>query len=137
MPSQSPAVPTWATTTVPSDYVARVVVRVPEDARLEFGGVTVEQPGRIRKFTTPPLTPGQKYSYDIRAVWREAGHPVVKERTIIVYAGEKADVDFLSPEFDEAPRELRTQPLPAPNVPPVTPLPNVGPLKPTLPPASR
>jgi uncharacterized protein (TIGR03000 family) len=135
IPRQSPAMSTRSTTMVPSDYVARVVVRVPEDARLEFGGVTVEQPGRIRKFTTPALTPGQKYSYDIRAVWTEGNRPVVKERTIIVYAGEKADIDFLSPEFDEAPRELRTQPLPAPNVAPVTPVPNVGPLKPTVPPA--
>jgi uncharacterized protein (TIGR03000 family) len=121
----------------PADYVARVVVRVPEDARLEFGGVTVEQPGRIRKFTTPVLTSGQKYTYDIRAVWTEEGRPVAKERKIVVYAGEKADVDFLSPEFDQGLRELRTQPLPAPDVPPVTPPPNVSPLKSTLPPARR
>jgi uncharacterized protein (TIGR03000 family) len=137
IPAQRPAAPSLTTAETPWDNVARVVVRVPEDARLEFGGVPVDQPGRLRKFTTPALTPGQRYTYDIQAAWSENGRPVTRERQITVFAGEKVDVDFLSPEFDQAPRELRTQPLPAPKVPPVTAPPDVGPLKPTRPPAGR
>jgi uncharacterized protein (TIGR03000 family) len=108
------------------DSVARVVVRVPDDAQVEFGGVFVEQTGRVRRFTTPPLTPGQKYTYDVRAAWTENGRPVAKERQIIVFAGEKVDIDFLRPDEESGARELRTRPLPAPAA---------APLKPTLPPA--
>jgi uncharacterized protein (TIGR03000 family) len=159
-PSTVPAAPgNSALRTIPgqvpaaaaADNVARVVVRVPENAQLEFGGVTVGEAGRVRKFTSPPLTPGQKYRYDIRATWTENGRTVVKDRRIFVYAGEKADVDFLSPdeaanaEMDREMRTTPTSPQIAPGVPPIPPAsqPAVpppperaapAPLKPTLPP---
>jgi uncharacterized protein (TIGR03000 family) len=82
---------------VRGENVALVVVHVPEYARLEFGGVAVAQMGRVRKFTSPPLTPGQKYRYDIRATWTERGQTVVRDRQVFVYAGEKVDVEFLGP----------------------------------------
>jgi uncharacterized protein (TIGR03000 family) len=126
IPGQSPTWPALTTMAAPSDNVARVVVRVPEDARLEFGGVVVEQAGRVRKFTSPTLTPGQEYRYDVRATWTEDGRPVVKDRQIFVYAGEKADVDFLRRDANEGRGELHTLPALVPGTPPV---------KPTRPPA--
>jgi uncharacterized protein (TIGR03000 family) len=109
---QMSAVLALTSSVVPGENVARVVVRVPEDARLEFGGVPVEQPGRVRKFTTPALVVGQKYRYDIRASWTDNGQPVVKERQITIMAGEKADVDFLGYDGGSSERELRTLPPP-------------------------
>jgi uncharacterized protein (TIGR03000 family) len=52
----------------------------------------------VRKFTSPPLTPGRRYRYEVRATWTEGGRTVVKDRQIFFYAGEKEDVDFLGPD---------------------------------------
>jgi uncharacterized protein (TIGR03000 family) len=103
-------VPAAAAATAPAENVARVVVRVPEDAQLEFGGVAVGQTGRVRKFTSPPLTPGRRYRYEVRATWTEGGRTVVKDRQIFVYAGEKTDVDFLGPDAvnEQKEREIRS-----------------------------
>ncbi len=135
IPAQTPAAPaTLRATPAPAPpQTARVVVRVPEDARLEFEGVAVPETGRVRKFTTPPLVPGKRYLYDVRATWQEDGRPVVKERQITVFAGEKADIDFLSPSEENSARELRARPKP-----PAPPRPAPGvtpPLQPTVPPA--
>jgi uncharacterized protein (TIGR03000 family) len=126
IPAQSPRWPALTTMVAPGDNVAHVVVRVPEDARLEFDGVAIEQAGRIRKFITPPLTPGRRYRYDIQATWTDKGRAVAKDCQIIVCAGEKADVDFLRPDADEGMGELHTVPALVPGAPP---------LKPTLPPS--
>jgi uncharacterized protein (TIGR03000 family) len=97
------------------EVTARVVVRLPDDAHLEFGGVAVPQTGRIRQFVTPTLVPGRPYRYEIRATWQEDGREVVLERSVRVYAGEKTEVDFLSSEPSRE-RELRTRPvLPSPS----------------------
>jgi uncharacterized protein (TIGR03000 family) len=109
-------VPAAAAAPLPAETAARVVVRVPEDARLEFQGVAVPQAGRVRKFSSPPLVPGERYRYDVVATWEEAGRTVVRARRIYVYAGEKADIDFLSPQAENGERELQTRPLlPAPS----------------------
>jgi uncharacterized protein (TIGR03000 family) len=151
IPGQVPAAPAITSPVVPGENVARVVVRVPENAQLEFGGVAVGQTGRVRKFTTPALTPNQQYRYDIRATWTENGRQVVKDRQVFVYAGEKADVDFLGPNDaanEKMDREMRTTPTspqlnpgvpPIPQadrpvVPPPEPRDAPPPLKPTLPP---
>jgi uncharacterized protein (TIGR03000 family) len=115
-----PEVPPAPTASLSSEKSARVVVRVPEDAQLEFEGVTMPQTGRIRSFVTPALLPGQRYHYDVRAVWQEDGRTVVHERKVNVYGGEKTEVDFLSPE-ENAERELHTRPIlpaPVPGAPP-------------------
>jgi uncharacterized protein (TIGR03000 family) len=92
-----------------------VVIRVPEEARLEFEGVAMPETGRIRKFVSPPLVPGQRYHYDIRATWEEDGRTVKRERRVTVYAGEKAEIDFLEPTEENRERQLHTQPIrPAP-----------------------
>jgi uncharacterized protein (TIGR03000 family) len=94
-----------------SETTARVVVRVPEYALLEFEGVAMPQTGRVRKFSSPPLVPGQRYRYNVVATWEEDGRTVVRERRIYVYAGEKADIDFLSPQEEKGERELQTRPI--------------------------
>jgi uncharacterized protein (TIGR03000 family) len=114
----SAGVPTMAGGSLPAlppdsparELTAQVVVRVPEDARLEFGGVSMPQTGRVRRFVSPPLVPGQRYRYDVRATWQEDGRTVVCERQANVYAGEKTDLDFLSPREGNWERELQTKP---------------------------
>lgn len=97
----------------PRDDVAKVVVRVPEDARLEFEGVPIAQAGRVREMSTPPLARGQFYHYLVKATWREGEQDVTHERRVRVYPGSVSDVDFLTPAQGE--RTLRSSPqLPPP-----------------------
>jgi uncharacterized protein (TIGR03000 family) len=80
--------------------MARVVVRVPEDARVELDGVLVEGDGRVRRFNTPLLIPGRVYTFEVRVVWVEDGREVVRVRKISLAAGERGEVDFLAPDAE-------------------------------------
>jgi uncharacterized protein (TIGR03000 family) len=74
--------------------VADIDVQVPAAAELWFEGVRTKQTGALRRFTTPPLTPGERYAYQVRATWRENGQTVTRNRTIPVRAGEWLKVDL-------------------------------------------
>jgi uncharacterized protein (TIGR03000 family) len=94
--SSSAAAPQQAAATPASESAARVVVRVPDDARLLLDGAPVEGTGRVRKFYTPELERGRVYTFDVRAIWNEGDRVVDIQRQIRVAAGEKADIDFLA-----------------------------------------
>jgi uncharacterized protein (TIGR03000 family) len=104
---------------VPSSTVALVDVYVPADANLWFEGVRMTQGGTTRRFVSPPLIPGQGYTYEVRASWTENGQEVARDRTVRVQAGDRVDVDLRS----ATPREggtstLRTAPFAFPPSPP-------------------
>lgn len=80
-----------------AENAARVRVRVPANATVWFEGDQTRQTGPERDFVSPPLSPGQTYTYDIRARWTDNGQPVEQTRTIRVRAGETSTVDFTSP----------------------------------------
>jgi uncharacterized protein (TIGR03000 family) len=77
---------------------ATVDVRVPADAEVWFDGNATRQRGEMREFSSPPLTPGKEYHYDIRARWMDNGRPVEDTRRVSVRAGARTDVDFTRPE---------------------------------------
>jgi uncharacterized protein (TIGR03000 family) len=76
---------------------ARVEVRVPAGAALWFDGVRTQQSGSERSFVSPPLTPGQEYTYEVHARWTEDGRTVDRNRTIHVRANTRTDVDLTRP----------------------------------------
>jgi uncharacterized protein (TIGR03000 family) len=78
--------------------VVKVDVRVPADAELWFEGQKTNQTGAERTFQSPPLEPGQKYVYDVRARWKENGKEVEQTRKVRVRAGERVTVDFTKPD---------------------------------------
>ena len=90
---------------VPSDYpgaslrptpaggAVTVVVRVPADAEVWFEGVKTKQTGTERRFVSPPVLPG-RYTYDIRATWKENGREVTRSRRVAVQAGGTYRVDL-------------------------------------------
>jgi uncharacterized protein (TIGR03000 family) len=80
------------------ENAAKVHVRVPAAATVWFEGDQTRQTGPARDFVSPPLTPGQTYTYDVRARWTENGRPVEQTRTVRVRAGDTSTVDFTSPE---------------------------------------
>jgi uncharacterized protein (TIGR03000 family) len=72
-------------------------VRVPAEAELWIEGKKVNQDGEVRRLVSPPLQPGQRYTYDFRVIWKENGHEIKRSRTVEVSAGERYTVDFVNP----------------------------------------
>ena len=88
-----------AVTAVPGSAPApaTVDVDVPASAQLWFNGSATKQTGDARRFTSPSLTPGQDYTYAVRARWTDNRHVTDETRTITVHAYEVTFVDFTEP----------------------------------------
>jgi uncharacterized protein (TIGR03000 family) len=107
------------------DNAVLIGVRVPEGATIWFDGEKTTQTGTFREFMSPPLEPGQKYSYEIKAIWTENGQEMSRLRRIDVFAGDRMMVNFLSPSSTPAPKGPGKLPPPkvAPSGPPKAPSP--------------
>ncbi len=68
------------------DNRAHIWLRVPADAQVWFGGKETKQTGALRLYDTPPLTPGEKYHYEVRVRWMKDGKPIEEKRRIAVEA---------------------------------------------------
>ena len=73
---------------------ARVVVRLPADARLWVDRVECPLPGTVRAFDTPNLNPEQSYSYTLRVTVQRDGQTVEDSRRVEFAAGQQVEVDF-------------------------------------------
>jgi len=79
------------------DNTAIIEVVVPAGAQLWIDGNSTAQTGTVRYFTTPPLTPGQTFTYDVRATWTDSSAgPVTQQRTVQVQAGQQSAVNFMA-----------------------------------------
>jgi uncharacterized protein (TIGR03000 family) len=75
---------------------AVLIVHVPENAVLWVEGTRTRSTGRTRFFLSPPLTPGQKYRYRVRAAWIEHGQWVNQTQNVPVQAGAIQTIDLPS-----------------------------------------
>jgi uncharacterized protein (TIGR03000 family) len=80
-----------------ADSPANLTVTVPADAELWFDGTKTVSTGPVRLFHSPPLEPGRRYTYDIRARWQEDGRDVTQTQTVPVTAGADHNVSFPLP----------------------------------------
>jgi uncharacterized protein (TIGR03000 family) len=71
---------------------------VPQNAEVWIDGNKTFQTGPMREFVTPPLEPGQKFNYDIKARWTENGQEVVRERQLNFHAGDRLMVNMMAPQ---------------------------------------
>jgi uncharacterized protein (TIGR03000 family) len=78
----------------PADALAHVTVKVPADARVWFENTPTTSTGPVRQFDSPPLAPGGRYTYSVRAAWTENGHEVTQTQQVGVSAGARVEVDF-------------------------------------------
>jgi uncharacterized protein (TIGR03000 family) len=79
----------------PGPEPARVDVRLPATATLEIEGKKTTSTGELRHFVSPPLTPGKKYTYTLKATWKAAdGKEQTRTQTVQVYPGKTTEVDF-------------------------------------------
>jgi uncharacterized protein (TIGR03000 family) len=76
---------------------ANLVIQLPADARLEVDGESTRQSGATRRFVSPPLKPGTRYSYHLQVWFWEGGKMIVRKRTVPVRAGETTTVDLRKP----------------------------------------
>src|SRR5262249_10294447 len=87
-PAVTPAQPTTA---------AHVTLKVPANAEVWFEGTKTTTTGAVREFESPPLTPGRRYTYQVRARWKENGHEVTQTQKVEVTAGAHANASFPVP----------------------------------------
>jgi uncharacterized protein (TIGR03000 family) len=93
----------------PEEQVAYIHVRVsPPHAEISFQGSKTSQIGSSRLFTSPPLTQGEDFTYNIRVSWKENGREVSQDRTIPVRAGDRLSIVFRAPGSTAGTSTLRT-----------------------------
>jgi len=77
-----------------SNNTAMIEVTVPADAELWFDGTKTQQTGTKRYFTTPPLPPGQTFTYEVRMGAPNGGDNSGTTRRVEVQAGKRSTVNF-------------------------------------------
>ena len=80
--------------TAPIDNTAHITVHMPAKAQLWVEGTKTNSTGLVRELETPPLTPGSRYRYDIKASWKENGREVTQTQYVEVSAGAHFNVTF-------------------------------------------
>ncbi len=84
------------------ENAAHIRLRVPAGAEVWFDGEPTKQTGTVRDFTSPPLTPGKRFVYEVRVRWLKDGRPVEQTQRIPVHANDRLDVDFTRPAAEPA-----------------------------------
>jgi uncharacterized protein (TIGR03000 family) len=69
-------------------------VTVPADAKITFQGAKTTQTGGQRRFMSPSIAAGYRYSYTVQATWMENGQEVSQSRSIAVQPGDVVQVTF-------------------------------------------
>ncbi len=75
---------------------ARVIVELPQDAKLVVDGTETQSTGARREFSTPVLEAGQNYFYELTAVVQVDGKPQTMTKKVVVRAGEESVARFES-----------------------------------------
>jgi uncharacterized protein (TIGR03000 family) len=73
---------------------AVVIVHVRPDARLTAEGLLMRPTGEVRRLETPPLTPGVKHKYDLKATWQDDGRERSRAARVEFEAGQVVVVDL-------------------------------------------
>jgi len=87
----------WSQVPAQQDTRATVTVRVHPEAKLTVEGKPTQQQGERRRFVSPPLTPGKKYTYTFVAEWEKPGsnyETYIVTRKVTVEAGKPVEVDM-------------------------------------------
>jgi uncharacterized protein (TIGR03000 family) len=74
---------------------ATLVVRIAADAVLQVDGTPTRQSGEVRRFVSPPLQPGRRFSYTLAASWEPNNYTkITRTRKAPIAAGETTEVDL-------------------------------------------
>jgi len=78
----------------PAPNTVLIDVNVPAEATVWIDGNPTTQTGANREYVTPALTPGQNYSYQVKARWMDNGQPVEKTQKVTFQAGNQVQLNF-------------------------------------------
>jgi uncharacterized protein (TIGR03000 family) len=93
---------------------AILIVKIAADAKLEVDGTSTTKTGTVRRFTTPPLEPGKKYYYTVKAIWAPSNYETfTRTRKVYLKAGEESEVD-LTKEDPKEPDKIVIRYVPTP-----------------------
>ncbi len=85
-----------------------------KNARLWVDDEEQEKAGEERTFTTPPLTPGKKFYYTVKAFWEPNNYTkITRTRKAIVEAGKETTVD-LTVADPKRPDDIKIRYVPTP-----------------------
>jgi uncharacterized protein (TIGR03000 family) len=73
---------------------AKVIIEVPEDAKLYIDGQLMKSTSARRVFATPTLTPGSTYYYDIKAVVVRDGKSIADTQRVHLRPGQTVQASF-------------------------------------------
>jgi len=79
---------------ISSDAPARIVVKLPADAKLTVDGASTKSTSAVRTFESPVLPAGRTYSYVLEARFTKDGEEVVVSKRVEVTPGKTTDVDL-------------------------------------------
>jgi uncharacterized protein (TIGR03000 family) len=89
-----PAEQRWTSTGQKAAAPAHITVRLPADARLNVHGVDCPLTSETRTFDTPVLTPGETYSYLLKAEVLRDGRTVAQTQRVTFRSGQRVLVSF-------------------------------------------
>jgi uncharacterized protein (TIGR03000 family) len=75
---------------------ARLVVALPEGAKLYVDGKLIPNAAARKSFSTPALARGQTYYYEVKAEMTVDDQPVSQTRRVLIRAGQTVREDFSS-----------------------------------------
>jgi uncharacterized protein (TIGR03000 family) len=78
----------------PDARSALLTVSVPADARVYVNGKATSSTGSFRQYTSPGLSQGAAYTYEVRAEATRGGQVVSQTQTVQLRAGETQDLAF-------------------------------------------
>jgi uncharacterized protein (TIGR03000 family) len=91
-----------------------LVVKLAEDAKLKVDGTPTKQTGAERRFSTPPLAPGKRYSYTLEATWEPNNYTTItRTRKVTIEAGKTTTLD-LTKEDPKQPDHIVIRYVPTP-----------------------
>jgi len=103
-PEKEPPAPT-------AENAATVNLLLPTaEAEVWVEGRKVEGQGTARRFVSPSLGAGERFTFNFRARWIGAGGEMTETRKVDVYAGDRVTVDFKNaarPAQEIVPREYK------------------------------
>jgi len=79
---------------ISSDGPARIVVKLPADARLTIDGAATRSTSAVRTFESPTLKAGRTYSYVLEARFTKDGEEVVVSKKVEVTPGKTTEVEL-------------------------------------------
>jgi uncharacterized protein (TIGR03000 family) len=102
----------------PPDNAVHLQFFVPENAEVYFDGVKTTQTGKVREFTSPALSPGNRYTYRISVRYTGPdGKQVNDTRDIFVRPNDWFSIDFNRPAPSDQPPDMPPAMPPADKAP--------------------